>query len=437
MKKKLTRDQFAAEVMRRVRGAGEKADLTFDRSAFCIMRDGERYLYLHNAYDEYRAAPARLRETTLRHWAQAWFACQEKPPETYDEAKRGLLPIVRSRATCEYGLEQDACRLLGEHHTISLVHDRPLTMTHLKAKTLAKWSVTFEEALAAAMENLRSISFPPRFVPHGKGLFRSGYGDQYDASRILLPELFLERRLHGDPVAIVPNEHTLLLAGADDEEGLAAMADLAWDCAQKPRFLSRIPLRLRGSTWEAYVPPPDHPAFVPFRNLWQTSMSCDYAQQKAAIDERNKREGRDVFVAEYMTMPLPGRRELASGCVWADGVTSLLPRSDLIALLPSGCQKAVMDGTASLDDAGMVLAPWERVLEFAEDMLVQIDVYPPRYQVDRFPARDRLDGLRRSLEAGPCPKGVSDPGELRKPSLAAIQGTIAVLNEDQREEEQQ
>jgi hypothetical protein len=413
VKKKLTRDRFAAEIVRRLRTAGEKADLTVDRSAFCVVRDGQPCLYLHNAYDEYRAAPTHLRETTLRRWTQGWFACHEHPPEIYEQARCDLLPIVRSRAT--NGLEHDAHRLLSEHHVIKLVHNRPLTMMHLKAEMLSKWGVTLEEALAVAVENLRAVSFPPRFVPQGKGLFSSDYGDHYDASRVLLPELFAALELRGDPVVIVPNEYgPLLVAGADDEEGLVAMAHLAFDRVQGPRFLSGIPLRSNGTNWDAFCPPPGNPAFVPFRNLWCVSMSRGYARQKEALDEQHRREGQDVLVADYMAIPLPEYREITSGCVWPEGAATLLPRSDTIGLLPCGVVEALMKGTAITEDAGIV-AHWEQVEEVMGDMLVPVAVYPPRYRVDRFPAPDQLDALRRRLETGPNPESAPAGHELRRP----------------------
>ena len=415
MKKTMARDRFAAEIVRRLRTAGEKADLTVDRSAFCVVRDGQPCLYLHNAYDEYRAAPRHMREPTIRQWTRAWFACQEKPPETYEKTRCDLLPIVRSRAAFEYGREQDAYRLLGEHHAIGLVRNRPLTMMHLKAEILAKWGVTLEEALAIAVENLRAVSFPPRFVPHGKGLFSSDYGDHYDASRILLPELFTALGLRGDPVVIAPNEYgPLLLAGADDEEGLVAMANLAFDRLQGPRFLSGIPLRFDGTNWEAYCPPPEHPAFVPFRNLWCMSMSRGYARQKEALDERHRREGQVVLVADYMAIPLPERCEITSGCVWPEGATTLLPRSDTIGLLPCGVVEALSMGAPIAEDAGIV-APWELVEEFMGDMLVPIAMYPHRYRVDRFPTCDQIEALKRSLDARSCPNDVRAGSDARKP----------------------
>ena len=81
-----------------------------------------------------------------------------------------------------------------------------------------------------------------------------------DSSRLLLPELFAECNLQGDPVVMFPIRGSLLIAGADEANALTEMAKAACQMMSMPHFWSGMPMRLVNGTWTTYQPAPDHPA---------------------------------------------------------------------------------------------------------------------------------------------------------------------------------
>lgn len=65
-------------------------------------------------------------------------------------------------------------------------------------------------------------------------------------SRLLLSNVIRQIEVKGDPVAMIPNRETLIVAGSEDAAGLAAMLLLATEALQQPRLISGVALRLDG-----------------------------------------------------------------------------------------------------------------------------------------------------------------------------------------------
>ena len=68
----MDRDRFASAVINAIRKAGDNGPISYDQADRSLSRDGAK-LYLHNAYDEYRAAPAIRHNKIISNWASAWF----------------------------------------------------------------------------------------------------------------------------------------------------------------------------------------------------------------------------------------------------------------------------------------------------------------------------------------------------------------------------
>ena len=106
---------------------------------------------------------------------------------------------------------------------------------------LSDWGVSFEDALKTACDNLREISHQP-FELAAPGVWVSPWRDNHDASRLVLLDLLRENDVRGELVAAVPNRDVLCLTGADNEEGLAHLANIVEQALDKPRPISGIPL---------------------------------------------------------------------------------------------------------------------------------------------------------------------------------------------------
>jgi hypothetical protein len=75
-----------------------------------------------------------------------------------------------------------------------------------------------------------------------------------------------------------------------------------------------------------------------------------------------------------------GTNELASYSVWAKGVLTWLPRTDLIAFVAEHGQQPQM-------------VPWDRAVEVVGDLMQAVDIYPQRWQVLDFPNDDQLRAM--------------------------------------------
>lgn len=84
---------------------------------------------------------------------------------------------------------------------------------------------------------------------------RSGkWGDAYEASRILAPDL-IHRLGVPEPVALVPFRNALLVTSARNPSGLKLMLQVAQTSLENnQRWLSFEPIRLNGERWTAHDP---------------------------------------------------------------------------------------------------------------------------------------------------------------------------------------
>jgi uncharacterized protein YtpQ (UPF0354 family) len=386
----LTQDDFARLMIDRIQRAGEKGRLSYQRDEFRIRGEGERSaaLMLGNAFKEYCAAEEAERERVLKHWVRNWFNLLRDMPEEFEDVKPDLLPIVRSRSHFELnqlrGLAESGTPIswpyvpLGEHFGVALVYDLPDAMRSVPQANLDTWGLTLYEALEIACQNLAEL--PAKFIgpQSGDGVYLSATGDNYDASRILSRELIDQFQVAGDPVAMIPNRDTLIVAGADDEAGLDAMAKMAAKALEQLRPISSVAVRYDGNDWVPWMPEAGHPLYKQFRRFFFDTLGRDYAEQKELLDKLHARTNKNYFVATYDVVQDPQGR-LSSYMVWTERVESLLPQTDLIVF-------GSMDG-----DPAMV--PWSKAMDVVGHFLESLDIYPPRYRVREFPTAAQLAAM--------------------------------------------
>ena len=104
-----------------------------------------------------------------------------------------------------------------------------------------------------------------------------------------------------------------------------------------------------------------------------------YAAQREELDAMHEGSGRDLFVADCSLIGNDDQWE--SYCVWTQGVESLLPVTDSIALMPEG------------DDAEFIRVPWHKVLEACGSRMQATAESPPRFLVNSFPGPDEWSVL--------------------------------------------
>jgi hypothetical protein len=387
--------EFAELVRDAIVRAGETAALRYDADEFRLLAgdDNKNILNLGNAYAEYRAAAADVRGRVVRRFARCWFATRRGVPDQYEDVTPDLLPGVRNRAYFEMirlRLQAEGqkppewpYRVLAGRLGVGVVYDLRESMLQVQQHHLTSWGVGFDEALRAAVDNLGEIS-RDEWYDLAPGVWASPWHDNYDASRLLLTGLVRGLDVAGDPVAMAPNRDALLVAGADDADGLARLAALAEAAQQHPRPVSGAALRLDGETWLPFLPDPAHPEYPRFKRLWLQTLAGDYGEQKELLNAWHTREGRDVWVASFSGRPDAATGALVSYAVWSEGVETLLPRTDEVVFFRA---KGTGDGEV------LARADWGRVERVAGRLLTAQGLYPERYRVNEFPTAEELAAL--------------------------------------------
>jgi uncharacterized protein YtpQ (UPF0354 family) len=385
-----SQDAFATLVRNRIQKADETADLIYDPEQFSLSAEGGHRFYLANVHAEYCAASSGDRPKILKHAVRTWFTSTKSIPDEFEDARHDLLPAVRSRSYFDNvalmsrieGNDKAGSlyQPLGEDLAIGLVYDLPDAMRSVGQGDLNGWNVTFYEALEAARENLKQLPCSIIGPEEGEGLYMAVTQDSYDASRLLMVDMIRQLRVKGDPVAMVPNRDTLLVAGVDDEEALTAMLTLAKQALEQPRIITVKALRLDGEQWVSWLPNEKHPLYPEFRLLYVQSCGQDYHEQKELLDALHEKTGIDVFVASYSAVQDNNTGAVFTYTVWSKDVPTLLPRTDRVAFNEDG-KKPVM-------------APWDRVTATVGELMEPVDdMYPERFEVVDYPTGEQFDAM--------------------------------------------
>ncbi len=391
---KPSQDDFAKQMMRGLREAGQADELRYEPAEFRIvqLRDGEQVgvVNLGNMFQAYLAVERQHRAEHLKHCVRVAMRLNPELPADFAEARPNLRPKLWSRAITENmrlqrlytevpedGLDLP-CQPIGEHVLACLAYDWPESVQSINQENLEQWGVTVYEALEAAKENLESSTLTMAKI--GDNLYSFVSGDSYDAVRLLLLDRIKEFDLAGSPVAMIPNRDSILITGSDDAVGLAMMAELAAKGLEEPYSLSGVPLILDDGEWMDWMPSAGHPSYSRFRELELNFLGSQYFEQKQLLDAAHERGGIDVFVASFSAATRPEGGPV-SFCVWGEGVDALLPVTQKVAFLHKGSENMAVFGD------------WTRVMEAAGELMELTDHYPRRYRVREFPDRAILDAI--------------------------------------------
>lgn len=375
-----TPDGFARLFQQELKRHKPEVSVTYLPDDFQLRLDDAGVINLHNIYREYENAPPGERRQLLENFVRSMTE-ERDAPATFVEALPQLFPAVRSRALITYleltsKLAPDqqidiAYRELGADAILLLVIDSERSITMVTTEQLDSWKVQFDDAMALALDNLRSVSID-NFVADSRGtsVMRGAWDDSYDCSRILLPDL-LHRGLQGRaPVMMVPARGSLLIAPRNSADAQLELVNLALEeFTQASRKCSAMMYQLDDGQLQIYEPDDERVRQVLGR-LQRLSLGQDYADQKELLEKLHEMHGEDVFVAPYLLYETDGK--VTSLCVWTAGVLTLLPKTDVIAMLTS-------------DDAKAHEMAWEDVHGQFPELFEPFPGYPPRYQVTAFP----------------------------------------------------
>ena len=354
---------------------------------------------LANLWPQYQSAAASNRSAVLERFVSGVIpgAANELPVD-YASARSRILPIVRQAA--DDALAQlmsqrlmtkgddveslgSASQVLLDDKVVGVAFDAPDALTRLTRKQLRDWGVSLDAVLSDALHNLRGLPEHAGWQQVAPGLWSGQWGDSYESSRVLLPDLIYRVGIT-DPVALVPLRDCLLIASVKDESALLAMVNHARErMDNSTRWLSPVPMRLVDSRWESFEPPAACQSA--FDEMATASAASVYQGQKEALEALFDPQKQDIFVATASLIKAPLDGALRTYCVWSRGVDSLLPKTDLV----------MFHGSDS-PQRGTVIAPWSQVSQVVGDLLESTSHVPVRYRVRAFPDDDRLARMKRA-----------------------------------------
>jgi hypothetical protein len=393
-KRSSPKDRFACEVMDVLADISPGTTYEYDPALFRLGAPDGHLIFLDNAYNECGRASGRQRKKVLESFL-AGMAPADVPID-FSVARAHLLPVLRHVAglesvqieskpeeTASVWVEFPMQPFSGEL-AIAVAFDSEHAVQQVGKPVLDKWQRPLNEVVAIALDNLRSKA-PPSFDLYAPGLYVSKYGDYYDASRLLLPELAWQLAVKGTPVAMVPNRMCLLVTGENDPEGIAAMIAAAEKVLiDDSRPLGSEMFRADDQGWKIWQP--DGANGVRLHNLQLRMRASDYAHQKRALEHQLKHAGEDVFVATYTIAQRQGVERLHSFSVLTKGADSLLPKTDLVCL-------------TVLEAKETVSVPWSAFEGVAGHLMEPVSLVLPRYRVRSFPTEGEINQLRVAQDA--------------------------------------
>ncbi|RKG94198.1 hypothetical protein D7V97_39385 [Corallococcus sp. CA053C] len=383
------KDAFAQQALEALRATGIPGALTYDPERFLIQStapDGGlgMVVFLSNFHREYLATAPEKRGEVLARLGRS--GALPEGAETYAQARPHLMLVVRARDTFEQFPQQSGEKVpvswqpLGEVLAEALVQDTPEAMRYVSPDDLARWGISYGQAHADAMANLRRLdSVPLTHLALGTCLLATN--DSYGASRLLLEDVMSGCEVKGERVVLVPNRDTLLITGAEDAEGLLEVAEAALAGLKAPRPVDGRALRLTADGWRPFLPEPGSPSRSLLENLAFASRVRGYQEQTERLRRQHEAEGSQLHVAGYVPEQ-DAKGRFFGQAIWSNDGETLLPRADVIlfmdaALGPHAPPVASVRWDLVVRDAGMLLMP-------------ELGLYPERYRVRGFPSKELL-----------------------------------------------
>lgn len=388
-------ERFATIAADGLRAEGYSAPIQIDQPGFRLLlgADGTHIFNLNNFYRDYCRVSKAERRNVIQRYAKSMVG--NELPASFADAKSKLLPILRSRSMIEYvalsatgepgNSNLPAAQPFSTDTAIMLAYDTEHSMMTLSASALADWGVSFATALAVATDNLRDATVAS-FDQVAPGLFLGTWDDAYETSRLLFPDLVYQLGVGGEPLVMIPTRSRLMVVSANDRAAQLTMIRLARQFVEdEGRQVSALMYRFeQGRAVECTPSDPEVAGLM--AEFLRSTLAEDYAGQKEMLEKSHEETGIDIFVASYQVLSSQHTGRKASFSVWTENVDTLLPETDLVALVSSA---ELEDGSAGSPK----LVAWHE-LQAATGAFERLsDRYPARYKPVNFPDRAAREAL--------------------------------------------
>lgn len=396
-------EDFARTAIDYLRARGERRSVTFDagRNQLIVGEPPEpvSFIFLGHARAECeQLRPAdRPRALSRRLWANVRA---ERWAER--DITRFILPRLRDRAwfsavrrqaELELGADQEAIddvmlphRVLNDELAVHLAYELPTSVTEIGPDRLEVWQLSFDALLAKALDNLRLRS-TESFERAHPGVFVSPYRDTFDATRLVLPELFASLDVKGAPVVLAPTHDIVFVTGDADTGGLLQAATWAEESLAEPRAFTAVAFRLEGEIWKPWMPPRKHRAWSKLKMLRLQTTASAYARQKEVLEALLEANGHEISVAPLRAFRTP-RGDVFTASAWVENLDALLPETDRLDF--------VQAGNEGPSDANRV---WSTSFEVARrtvgNLMEPTGDRPERFRVRAFPTLAQLEQMAK------------------------------------------
>ena len=354
-------------------------------------------MFLQNTFVETRDSSPEQRSSALRRLISCIDTSEEA--RDWDSAMPSLVPLLRaSTFGGAVGMGATMVRLpFVPFLTLFIGLDDAARIVFSNNKELEAWGQTPESALSQAFVNLgKHVASATQECPDSEPydddapypIWHVTRDDSYESSRITLPG-YLESfrgRVLGNPIAIVPHRSMLVISGDGHPEALRRLAEMAErEFSASTRSVSPA---IYTTDANARVAPlrlaPEHPQHDLVERGHQLLAHDVYHEQKTLLEKRFEQEGLDVFVATHMLLTDKKTGKLSSSSTMTEGVPSLLPETDKLALVSRSSGRKVLVVARAV------------VAELAPECFEPAHGFdPPRIRTLSWPSPEKLAELER------------------------------------------
>lgn len=361
--------------------------------------NGEGRMSLTNIFLEYTNAKPSSRAELMRKYTTMLISIGLEIPKLWSMAQKAIYPVLRSKrdmVAVQIRSRDDAepfpPRVELPWHgdlVIRIAYDSGPATSPIGYEELETWGVTVEQAFECALANLRSLP-KPRWNSIAPGVLRIDSDASYEESMLLRDDVVASCGVSGDPVFMPINRGVLLASGTAEEGGIERLLEQARHSFENnPWPLSPAMVTQGEDSLVSYVPPA--PASDLLRSLYALDTFVAYRDQQDVLQEYCLKNGIDAFVASVSLMPTKqDPNQLLTWATWTDGISTWLPKVDVIAF----------NKTSDDEAFEMVMVPWDRAYELCRAYLNPLPEEPIRFSVESFPSDadwNKLRGMGESL----------------------------------------
>ncbi|MDX2106046.1 MAG: hypothetical protein SFY67_06550 [Candidatus Melainabacteria bacterium] len=386
MSELLSKQDFALEAVQALLKSGiEQSNIYLDLLSFTIQIKGDRgevltSMTLSPFYRLYESKPEN-KDKLLTEIVETRKAVDL--PATFEEAKPQLRPVVRIKWF--YPKDDFPQIEIGEHLCVLLGIDTPTNILYCDNYILNRWDCKFEEAIDYAIEELgKNTEF--EFDTSRSNLDKDDVchfftiGDDYAASRVVFSGILESLPVKGDTLVVVPSKGYVMVTGTMGEFGLSHTINAVAELHEKPDALAPHFMLLKDGAYYPFEFDAEHQFFKDTSILENEFMEQLYYAQKEQLSSSF-----ESIIGKHKLLDYVSNKKEYSLCVVEpDDIPASIPAASVIVF--------------THNEEMLAAAPLFHVLNVMGDSVKALNLYPERFELNRFPNAEELDQISRVEE---------------------------------------